>query len=63
MVRCGYVNPRASGLIFDAIENCLRDVDAREIGRGERAIEEWAEELGQEIKRLLEVECDIEWVE
>ena len=63
MARCGYINPKASGLIDNAIVDCLLDVDAREIGRDERPITEWAVDLTAEIKRILDVECDIEWVD
>lgn len=70
MVRCGFVNPGASGSILYSIEEKLRDFDDRRdhslterLTATELLIEELAAELRDEIQRVLEVECDIGWQE
>ena len=59
MVRCGYVTVGCGNQILCAIEDALR-VTGRDITA---TIEQEAAELCDEIKRLLEVECDIGWTE
>ena len=70
MVRCGYVNPGASNAILHTIAEKIREFnDRRDSDRAERfvatelLIETVAAELHSEIKRVLEVECDIGWVD
>jgi len=64
MVRCGYVNPSASGQIAHAIEEKLREFERRPLDYSpSHTVEAMAEDLTSEIKRILEVECDIGWIE